>query len=108
MLKQEIFRQKIFWIRRNVQENLKYQFLSNFFTNLLLIPHSNMFIESMFNHVNSIKTAKRSLLEVGSVSIIMKIKSYYLESEKLQNDNKKFPLFVLEEEHYSLYKFNKG
>jgi len=100
------FQAEDFWLQRNVQENWKYKLLANFFTNLLLIPHSNMFIESMFSHVSSIKTAKRSLLEVGSVSTIMKVKSYYFESEKLSNDDTKLPLFEPEEEHYSLYKLN--
>ena len=36
----------------------------------------------------------------------MKIRSYYLESEKVLNDNTKLPLFESEEEHYSLYKLN--
>ena len=60
----------------------------------------------MFSCVHSIKTGKRNLLEVGSVATIMKIRSYYLESEKLSNDNTKLPLFESEEEHYSLYKLN--
>ena len=36
----------------------------------------------------------------------MKIRSYYLESEKLLNDNTKLSLFESEEEHYSLHKLN--
>jgi len=100
------FQSEDFWLQRNVQQNWKYKLLSNFFTNLLLIPHSNMFIESMFSHVNNIKTANWSLLEVGSVSMIMKVKSYYLESKKLSSVFAEFPLFEPEEEHYSLYKLN--
>jgi len=68
-----------------------------------------MFIESIFSCVtcvHSIKTGKRNFLEVGSVAAIMKIRSYYLESEKVLNDNTKLPLFESEEEHYSLYKLN--
>ena len=68
-----------FWLERNIQENWKWKKLSKFFTNLLLIPASNMFVESMFSYINLIKSPTRNLLQVGSVASILKTKSYYLK-----------------------------
>ena len=99
------FKVEDFWLNRNVQENWKFKLISKFFSRLLLIPHSNMFIESMFSHVGAIKTPLRNLLEVNSVSNIMKIKSYYLKSKDLEKDEKNDSiLFEPTEDHYSLYK----
>ena len=60
----------------------------------------------MFIHVNNIKTAKRSLLEVSSVASIMTVESYYLNYESFVNKPAKNELFEPEEDHYLLYKIN--
>jgi len=70
----------------------------------MLIPHSNMFIESMFSHVNAVKTPIRNLLSVNSVSTILKIKSFYLTSKDPNKEEEKKNLFEPTEEHYVLYK----
>ena len=76
-----------------------------FLTKVLLIPHSNMFVESMFSHVNAIKTCSRNLLNVTTVSDLMQIKSFYLKSSDIEKEDKeKEALFEPTEEHYKLYK----
>ena len=71
------FKIENFWIDRNNQTEWKYKLLSKFFTNLMVISHSNMYVESMFSHIGNIKAPLRNKLEVGSVESIMKVKSYY-------------------------------
>lgn len=58
--------------------------LARFMINLMLIPHSNMFVERIFSQVNLIKTDTRASLEVDTVSSILKVKSYYLGSLTLR------------------------
>ena len=69
--------------------------LANFFCKLMLIPHSNMFVESMFSHINNIKNEKRNLLDITTMSSIMKIKSYYDDNDEVFEPN---------EEHYESYR----
>ena len=50
--------------------------------NLTLIPHFNTFIERMFSHFNAIKD-ERNLLDVATVSSLIKVKSYQLNDKQL-------------------------
>ena len=63
-----------------------------------------MFIESIFSHVNAVKTPIRNLLSVNSVSMISFFKSFYLTSKDLNKEEEKKTLFEPTEEHYVLYK----
>ena len=75
----------------------------------MLISHFNMYVESMFNHVNSIKVPNRNSLTVESVSDLMKVKSYYFASAKILEENNERDvanaiLSQPEKEHYDLSK----
>lgn len=84
-----------FWIFIYKSEDTnKFKKLARFFINIMLIPHTNMFVERMFSSVNLIKTKTRSCLEVDSVSSFLKIKSYLNSSENL---------FEPEDIHFTLY-----
>ena len=69
--------------------------LSRFAINLLLIPHSNVYVERVFSKVNLIKTDLRNLLDVSTVSSIIKIKTFYENEDKL---------FEPTSDHYMCYK----
>ena len=56
--------------------------LALFMINLILVPHSNCFVERMFSHVSQIKNDIRNNLDVATVSSILKIKSFYLNDKK--------------------------
>ena len=72
-----------------------FKLLAGFMINLSLIPHSNTFVERMFNHVNLIKDEIRNLLDVATVSSLVKVKSYHLDD---------IELFEPTEEYYHLHK----
>jgi hypothetical protein len=84
-----------FWLRMNSEMNENFIHLSLFFTKIMMVPHSNAFVERMFSHVNNIKNDARNRLDVTSVSNILKVKSYYQNSES--------ELFEPTEEHYESY-----
>ena len=73
-----------FWIDMYKIENEKYPFklLSFFFINLMTIPHSNCYVERQFSQVSLIKNEKRNLLEVTTMSSILKVKSYYEDTNE--------------------------
>ena len=50
----------------------------------------------MFSHVKNIKTDKRNLLDITTISAIMKIKSYYSDQEDILS-------FEPNEEHHEAY-----
>ena len=68
--------------------------LSKFMINLMLIPHSNCFIERMFSHVSIIKNGIRNQLDVATVASLIKIKSFYIDQKELFEPTK---------DHYDLY-----
>jgi len=88
-----------FWINvfRIVDDKNPFKLLSQFFLQLLTIPHSNSYIEQQFSQVNLIKTEKRNLLDVTTVSSILKVKSYYSEI------NEEGSHFEPQEKYYYLY-----
>ena len=102
------FKVEKFWLERNIQEDWRFKLLSNFFINLMIIPHSNMHVESMFSHVKNIKTPMRNSLDVSTVTSLLKVKSYYLNNKNSSKDDdevlEKKVLFEPELEHYRLYK----
>ena len=63
----------------------------------MIIPHSNVYVERSFSHVNLIKTDLRNLLDITTVSSIMKIKSFY------QNEGDDY-MFEPTEDHFICYK----
>jgi len=91
------FRPEPYWIDMylNNQKNDTGK-LARFFINILLIPHSNCFVERMYSFMNIIKTPIRNSLDINTVSSILQIKSYYEEQE----------LFEPDEDHYFFYKHN--
>ena len=74
----------------------------------MLIPHSNMYVENMFSHVNTIKTPLRNSLNVSTVASLFKDKSYYLNNENYfaEKDEllERHILFEQEAKHYRFYK----
>ena len=68
--------------------------LSKFMINLMLIPHSNCFVERMFSHVSIIKNEIRNQLDVATVASLIKIKSFYIDQKELFEPTK---------DHYDLY-----
>jgi len=62
-----------------LRKNNPFKLLSQFFIRLLTIPHSNCYIEQQFSQVSLIKNEKRNLLDVTTVSSIVKVKSFYAE-----------------------------
>ncbi len=62
-----------------------------------MIQHSNTYIERQFSQVKLIKNDKRNLLEVTTVSSILKIKTYYDEL------NEKNRYYEPQENDYKLY-----
>ena len=75
--------------------------LAKFFLDFMAIHHPNCFVERMFSQVNLIKTSQRNLLDVSSVSSILKIKSY---SDYTGSDSKL--VFEPQEKDYLHYKTN--
>ena len=64
--------------------------------NLILIPHSNAYIERVLSILNATKTDCHNLLDVTTVNSIMKLKAYYDENSTFEPD----------EEHFICYKAN--
>ena len=64
----------------------------------MIIPHSNIYVERGFSHVNLIKTDLRNLLNITIVSSIMKIESFY------QNKGDDY-LFEPTEDHFISYNY---
>ena len=91
--KSDFLQVELFW--KDILKNKKeFEKLSKLMINLMLIPHSNAFVERMFSHVKIIKNEIRNTLDVATVSSLIKIKSFYLDSEELFEPN---------EDHYNLY-----
>ena len=53
-------------------------------SSLCTIPHFNCFVERMFSIVSANKDKSWNLLEVSTVSTLLKVKSYYSEDEVLE------------------------
>ena len=83
-----------FFLKFNFKTNIGK--LARFFINILMILHSNCFVERMYSFVNIIKNPIRNQLAVESVSAILQIKSYYNEDDEFEPD----------EDHYFFYKHN--
>ena len=62
--------------------------------NLMLIPHSNCFVERIFSQVSIIKNEIRNQLDVATVASLIKIKSFYIDQKELFEPTK---------DHYDLY-----
>jgi len=69
--------------------------------NLLIIPHSNCFVERVFSLVNLTKTRCRNLLEVSTVSTQLQVKTYHDDNE-MKNEKEKYE-FETDEDHYLCY-----
>ena len=49
----QIFDTEAFWLQCNLLPAFKFKLMANFFVRLLLIPHSNTYLERMFSHINN-------------------------------------------------------
>ena len=83
-----------YWFKVFTKKETKFLNLSKFFLNLMTIPQSNTFVERIFSQVSNVKTEKRNLLDITTMSSIIKLKSYYIDSDEQFEPN---------EEHYSTY-----
>ena len=90
-----------YWIAVYKSEK-EYLELSKFFLNLMTIQHSNCFVERMFSQVNLIKTSQRNLLDVSSVSSILKVKSFYSDYTRPDSEL----VYEPQEKDYYHYKTN--
>ena len=85
-----------FFIDLGVNDTKNYfKKLASFIINLMLIPHSNYFVERIFSHVSQIKNDIQNNLDVIKVSSLIKIKYLYLNNKNI---------FEPTEDHYTLYK----
>ena len=81
-------------ILRNKNSSTGFKKLAKFMSSLCTIPHSNCFVERMFSIVSANKDKSWNLLEVSTVSTLLKVKSYYSEDEVLE----------VTKEHLELYR----
>jgi len=90
-----------FWIDMYKVEEEKNPFkqLASFFINLMLIPQSNCYIERQFSQVSLIKSERRNLLDVATVSSILKVRAFY--EDQIENQS-----FGPQEKDYYYYNLN--
>jgi len=65
-----------YWLDILRNKNSSFKKLAKFMSSLCTIPHSNCFVERMFSIVSANKDKSWNLLEVSTVSTLLKVKSY--------------------------------
>jgi len=77
------------------EEKNPFRLLASFFINLMPIPQSNCYIERQLSQISLNKSEKRNLLDVATVSSILKVRSFYEDRFEMilhhyeKNPNKK-------------------
>jgi hypothetical protein len=90
-----------FWLDMYKEKNPtfeKWQNLSSFMVNILLIPHSNADCERVFSQIKLTKTSQRNLLDITTVSYLMQVKTYYDDFQDFEPNN----------DHYFCYRHAIG